>query len=262
VTIGGTPCIASHAGARLRAVRAAGIPEPGGLKARLLLPSYEEEAIRMTWIDISVAVRDGMVHWPDNPPIVIEKTMDMARGAAANVSRIAMGVHTGTHMDAPNHFTPGAASIDQLPFEAGVGPARVIEIHDPRRIDVAELEPHAIAAGERILFKTANSPRAWRSPAFVEDAVYISVEASRWLAAKKVRTIGIDYLSVGGFAADNGVQVHAPLLAAGVAIIEGLDLTGVPPGPCDLVCLPIKVAGGDGAPARAFVRPRGIEVKT
>jgi arylformamidase len=209
----------------------------------------------MSWIDVSVAIRAGMVHWPDNPPIVVEKVMDMAHGDAANVSKIALGVHTGTHMDAPCHFKPGETSIDQLPFEAGVGPARVIAIRDPERITVSELERHAIRAGERILFKTANSPRAWRAAAFVEDAVYITPEAARWLAAKRARTVGIDYLSVGGFAADNGVAVHDALIAGGIAIIEGLDLTDVPEGPCDLICLPIKLVGGDGAPARAFVRP-------
>jgi arylformamidase len=210
----------------------------------------------MTWIDVSVAIRDGMVHWPDNPPIAVEKTMDMAEGAPANVSKIAFGVHTATHMDAPCHFKQGAAAIDQLPFEAGVGPARVIEIRDPTRITVAELEPYDIGFGERILFKTANSPRAWRAGTFDEHAVYLTAEAARWLVAKGVRTIGIDYLSVGSFAEDNGVDVHEPLATAGVAIIEGLDLTDVPPGPCDLVCLPIKLAGGDGAPARAYVQPR------
>jgi arylformamidase len=209
----------------------------------------------MSWMDVSVAIRDGMVHWPDNPPVVVEKTMDMAHGAPANVSRLAFGVHTATHMDAPCHFKDGATAVDQLPFEAGVGPARVIEIRDPERITVAELEPHGIRAGERILFKTANSPRAWRSARFVEDAVHLTAEAARWLADRRVRTIGIDYLSVGGFAADNAVAVHEPLAAAGTAIIEGLDLTGVPAGPCDLICLPIKLAGGDGAPARAYVRP-------
>ena len=163
----------------------------------------------------------------------------------ANVSKIAIGVHTATHMDAPCHFKAGAAAIDQLPFEAGVGPARVIAIRDPERITVTELEPHGIGAGERIMFKTANSPRAWRSAKFVEDAVYITVDAAHWLAARKVRTIGIDYLSVGGFAANNGVAVHQQLLAAGVAIIEGLDLSDVPEGPCDLICLPIKLVGGE-----------------
>jgi arylformamidase len=209
----------------------------------------------MSWIDISVAIRNGMVHWPDNPPVVVEKTMDMDHGDVANVSQIAFGVHTGTHMDAPCHFKPGEDAIDQVPFEAGVGPARVIEIRDPERITVAELEPYDIEFGERILLKTANSPRAWRTDSFVKNAVYLTAEAARWLAAKGIRTIGIDYLSVGGFEADNAVAVHEPLIAANVAIIEGLDLSAVPPGPCDLVCLPIKLAGGDGAPARAFVRP-------
>jgi arylformamidase len=209
----------------------------------------------MTWIDVSVAIRDGMQHWPDNPPIVVEKVMDMAHGDAATVSKIALGVHTATHMDAPSHFKVDGTTIDQLPFDAGVGPARVIEIRDPDRITVAELELHSIGAGERILLKTANSPRAWNTARFVEDAVYLTAEAARYLAERKVRTLGIDYLSVGGYAADNGVAVHEPLLEAGVAIIEGLDLTAVPAGPCDLICLPIKLAGGDGAPARAFVRP-------
>src|SRR5215471_3239583 len=146
----------------------------------------------MSWIDVSVAIRDGMVHWPDNPPVVVERTMDMAHGADATVSKIAFGVHTATHMDAPCHFKPGGAAIDQLPFEAGVGPARVIAIRDPQRITVTELEPYRIEAGERILFKTANSPRAWRSATFVENAVHLTVETARWLAAKQVRTIGID----------------------------------------------------------------------
>jgi arylformamidase len=209
----------------------------------------------MSWIDISVAIRDGMVHWPDNPPVVVARTMDIEHGAKANVSQLSLGVHTATHIDAPFHFRSGAATIDQMPFDAGVGPARVIEIRDPTHITVAELDSQAIAAGERLLFKTANSPRAWQSPTFAQDAVHMSVEAARWLAARRVRTIGIDYLSVGGYAAGNGVEVHRALLDAGIWIIEGLDLTRAPSGPCELVCLPIKIGGGDGAPARAYLRP-------
>ena len=137
--------------------------------------------------------------------------MDMAHGADANVSRIALGVHTATHIDAPVHFEPGTASIDQLPFEAGVGPARVLEIairtHHGR-----ELEPHAITAGERLLFKTANSPAAWRSPRFVEDAVHLTVDARGGSRRSACERSGYDYLSVGGFAADNGVPVHTPLV--------------------------------------------------
>ena len=142
-----------------------------------------------------------------------------------------------------------------IPLAALCGPARVIAISDPREITVAELAANAIGAGERILFRTRNSPHAWQQAHFVEDAVHLTTDAARWLAEHRVMTIGIDYLSVGGFAARNGAAVHHALLDAGIWIIEGLDLTHAPAGPCELMCLPLKIAGGDGAPARAFVRP-------
>ena len=207
------------------------------------------------WIDVTVPIRDGMVHWPDNPPIVVERVQDMARGDAANVSKLSFGVHTGTHVDAPVHFDSSKPGVDAIPLDALCGPARVIAIADPREVTVAELAAANIAAGERILLKTRNSPAAWQAAEFVEDAVHLTIDAARWLAARSVKTIGIDYLSVGGFAANNGEAVHHALLDAGVWIIEGLDLTHVPAGACELICLPLNIAGGDGAPARAIVRP-------
>jgi arylformamidase len=210
------------------------------------------------WIDVTVAIRDGMVHWPGNPPIVVERVEDMARGDAANVTKLSLGVHTGTHVDAPVHFDPRGAGVDAIPFAALCGPARVIAIANPREVTVDELAAAAITAGERILLRTHNSPHAWQQTKFVEDAVHLTLDAAHWLAARKVMTIGIDYLSVGGFAASNGEAVHHALLDAGVWIVEGLDLTHAPPGPCELMCLPMKIAGADGAPARAFVRPRGL----
>ena len=220
-------------------------------------PRYDEGmSTPSPWIDVSVALADGMAHWPDNPPVVVERTQDMACGAAANVSRLSCGVHTGTHMDAPIHFIAGGTAIDQMPLDATVGPARVIAIADHEAVRVAELQAHDIRAGERILLRTRNSPAAWKSATFVEDFVYLTTEAAEWLAARGVRTVGVDYLSVGGYRAGNGVAVHRALLVAGVWIIEGLDLSAVPPGPCDLVCLPLKILGADGAPARAIVRPR------
>ena len=209
------------------------------------------------WIDVSVAIRDGMVHWPDNPPIVVERMMDLEHGDAAIVSKISLGVHTGTHVDAPVHFNAHAPGVEAIPIDALCGKARVIAIADPREVTVRELEAASVQAGERILLKTKNSPAAWQEQTFVEDAVHISVDAARWLAARKVLTVGIDYLSVGGYAAKNGAAVHHALIDAGIWIIEGLDLTHVPAGPCELVCLPIKLAGADGAPARAIVRPLG-----
>jgi len=205
------------------------------------------------WIDVTVTIRDGMVHWPDNPPIVIERVMDIARGDDANVSKISLGVHTGTHIDAPVHFQAKGKGVDQIPLEPFCGLARVIAIRG-KQVTVRDLED--VRAGERILLKTRNSPGAWKkSPKFVEDAVHLTGDAARHLAKRKVLTVGIDYLSVGGYAAGNGHEVHEALIRGGVWIIEGLDLSKVPAGPCELICLPIKLAGSDGAPARAIVRP-------
>ena len=205
------------------------------------------------WIDVSVTLRTGMVHWPDNPPVLIERTQDIGLGDVANVSKISMGAHTGTHMDAPLHFFHKGKGIHSMPLSVGIGQARVIEIHDPESIKLEELRPHQIQRGERVLFKTRNSPRCWGTDDFVEDFVYISQEAARYLAAQQVQIVGIDYLSVGGFTKD-GVETHHALLEAGIWLIEGLNLTNIAPGISELICLPLKIEDADGAPARAILR--------
>jgi arylformamidase len=206
------------------------------------------------WIDVSVPLRTGMVHWPDNPPVSIERVQDIERGDVANVSRLSLGVHTGTHMDAPIHFFRTGKGIDSMPLTATIGQARVIEIRDPESIKPEELHSYGIKRGERVLFKTRNSTRCWQTEDFVEDFVYISQEAARYLAAQQVQTVGVDYLSVGGFFKD-GVETHHALLGAGVWIIEGLNLSNVEPGIYELICLPLKIEGSDGAPSRAVLRP-------
>jgi arylformamidase len=205
------------------------------------------------WIDVSVPLRTGMVHWPDDPPVSIERVQDIERGDVATVSRLSMGAHTGTHMDAPLHFFRTGKSIDTMPLTATLGRARVIEIRDPESIKPEELRPYQIQRDERVLFKTRNSARCWQTDDFVEDFVYISQEAARYLAAQQVQTVGVDYLSVGGFFRD-GVETHHVLLEAGIWIIEGLNLSSVAPGIYELVCLPLKIEWGDGAPARAILR--------
>lgn len=205
------------------------------------------------WIDVSVAFRTGMVHWPDNPPIRITRILDMEHGDACTLSKISMGAHSGTHMDAPVHFLRGGKGLDEMPLSAVIGPARVIAIRDPDCIRVEELRPHRIRRGERILFKTRNSARVWKTDGFIKEFVYLSTEAGRYLAARRVRTVGVDYLSVGGYK-KNGPEVHRALLKAGIWIIEGLDLLRVRPGEYDLICLPLKIAHSDGAPARAVLR--------
>jgi arylformamidase len=209
------------------------------------------------WIDISVPIYSGMVHWPDNPAVRIERIQDLSRGDAANVSKLELGAHTGTHMDAPRHFLADGAGLDELPLDATIGPARVISIVHPQAILPAELEAHRLQAGERVLFRTRNSERCWKNDRFVEDFVYISAAAAQFLVQRKVRTVGIDYLSVGGYVQD-GIETHRILLGAGIWLIEGLNLSAVKAGAYDLICLPLRVVGGDGAPARAVLRPRGL----
>jgi len=146
--------------------------------------------------------------------------------------------------------------VDRMPLDTMVGRARVVEIKDTKSIKPEELFQHRIRRGERILFRTRNSSRVWQTDTFIEDFVFISDEAARFLAERGVRVVGVDYLSVGGFRR-GGSYVHKTLLGGGVWIIEGLDLSRVSPGMYDLICLPLKLDQGDGAPARAILRPVG-----
>src|SRR5580765_7490810 len=149
------------------------------------------------WIDISVTIKSGMAHWPDNPEIVVNKMLDMGRGDVCNVSTLSMGSHTGTHMDGPLHFIRDGKSLDKMPLEATIGPCRVIEIKDNESIKLEQIQGMKFKPGERILFKTPNSRRSWKTDDFDEGFVYISKEAASFLAKARVMTVGIDYLSVG-----------------------------------------------------------------
>ena len=206
-----------------------------------------------SWIDVSVPLRTGMAHWPGDPAPRITRAQDLERGDAYTVSLLEMGAHTGTHMDAPAHVIRRGATIDAMPLDAGVGTARIIGIRDVVSVTVRELRPHRIRRGERILFKTRNSLRSRSTDRFQKDFVYISAEAARYLAERKVRLVGVDYLSVGGFKKD-GVATHQALLGAGIWIVEGLNLSRLTPGPVDIICLPLRLLNADGAPARAIVR--------
>ena len=208
-----------------------------------------------SWIDISVPIHNAMHGWPGNPPTFITMHAGTAKGDVCNVSAMAMSSHSGTHMDSPFHFLHGAKTMDALPWDAVIGPCRVVEIKDPKAIKPAELKKLKLQKGERILFKTPNSARSWKKPEFDKDFVYISKEAAQYIVDCGVQTVGIDYLSVGGFYKD-GIETHHILLGAEVWIIEGIDLSKIKPGEYDLICLPIKFQNGDGAPSRCLIRPR------
>ncbi len=208
---------------------------------------------RAKWIDISAPLRDGMIHWPSDPPINISRVKNMEQGGTVNLSMIYMGVHSGTHVDAPLHFIHKDAGVDEVPLEHMIGRARVIEIRDTNSIKSDELTRHRIRRGERILFKMRNYPHVWQKNEFTEDFVFISDDAAQLLVERSVRVGGVDYLSAGSYR-HSGTDVHKILLSEGVWIIEGLDLSRVSPGRYYLVCLPLRLAQGDGAPARAILK--------
>jgi arylformamidase len=191
--------------------------------------------------DVSVPLREGMVTYPGDPHVRIELAASIAGGDPVNLTRIDFGLHSGTHVDAPVHFIDGAAGVDAIPLEALVGPCEVVEAPDLSRDSVA-----AAPVAERILFKTPNS-QLWASDEFAEDFARLDGEAAMLLVERGVRLVGVDYLSVG----DEGA--HRALLEAGVVPVEGLDLRAVGAGSYELVCLPLRVVGADGAPARAIL---------
>jgi len=212
------------------------------------------DSTKSQWIDISVPLRDAMAHWPSDPPVTIKLAKDIEHGDTANLSVISMGAHSGTHVDAPIHFIKQGQGVDKMPLDTMVGKARVIEIKDTESIKPEELLQQRIRRGERILFKTHNSSHVWQTDEFVEDFVFISDGAARFLVDRGVSLVGVDYLSVGSFKR-GGSYVHKTLLSGGVWIIEGLDLSCVASGEYDLICLPLRLVQGDGAPARAVLRP-------
>ena len=209
--------------------------------------------MKSEFIDVSIPLRNGMVHWPGDAPFSRLQTLHIANGDACNLSQISTSAHIGTHMDAPRHFLADGKGIETMPIAATIGPARVIEIQDPDRISIRELEPHHLAKGERVLFKTRNSAQLWKTHDFQEQFVYIPRDTAHYLAKCEVQTVGVDYLSVGGYEIDSA-ETHRALLGAGIWIIEGLNLEHVEPGNYELICLPLKIVGSDGAPARAVLR--------
>jgi arylformamidase len=207
-----------------------------------------------SWIDVSVPLHNGMPHWPGDKPFQIERQNDLEKGDSDNLSSLSTSAHVGTHMDAPLHFIRGARSIDEMPLEVTMGPARVVAVSSQHQISAADLEPHNLREGERVLFRTRNSDQDWSTAPFKEQFVSIGQDAARFIADRKLTLVGVDYLSVGAYGGDAGGVVHRALLGAGVWIIEGLDLRHIEPGDYELICLPLKLKGAEGAPARALLR--------
>jgi len=200
--------------------------------------------------DVTLAIEEGMLIYPGDPGVSLRRVNRIEDGHTANLSEYTLGSHTGTHVDPPYHFEPGGKKADELPLDAMMGPALVVECRGDV-IDRQFLEGAGLAGAERVLFKTRNS-ESLAAGRFREDFVYLTPDAAEYLLGLGVRLVGIDYLSIEKFHSP-GHAVHHAFLKAGVVIVEGLDLSGVGPGRYHMACLPLKVKGGDGAPARVVL---------
>ncbi|MBE0428844.1 MAG: cyclase family protein [Thermoleophilia bacterium] len=206
----------------------------------------------MQIIDISVPIYTGMVFYPGDTGAVVEPVRRIAEGADSNISELRLGSHTGTHVDAPHHFENNRETVDRIPLEVLVGPARVVDLTGVEALISRE---NLIAAGadgaERLLMKTTNSG-LWARPEFASDFVALAGDGADYLIQQGVKLVGIDYLSIEQFKPEE-YYVHHALLGSGITVLEGTDLSEIEPGDYDLACLPLKVLDADGAPARAVL---------
>jgi arylformamidase len=208
------------------------------------------------WIDISVPIYANMVGGPNDPKVQIKLVRDPDEGAPVTMALVTMISHTATHIDAPRHFYKDGTPIDDLPLETFMGRARVIEIKDSVSIKPEELERHNIRPGERILFKTTNSSWVYDCDTFTTPYVYITRDAAQYLVARKVRLVGIDYITVGGWEdRQDHIFSHQLFLNGGVSILEEINLAGVKPGRYELIALPVRLRQGDAGWCRAVIRP-------
>ncbi len=205
----------------------------------------------MKYHDISVPIHVAMPVYEGDPPCEITLFSSIERGDIANISRLNMGAHTGTHIDAPFHFLGDGKAVHEIPLDSLIGPALVVEIAEADAISRDALVSHHLEGEKRVLLKTSNSS-LWRTEEFRKNFVYIAEDAATYLVDIGVNLVGIDYLSVERYGTANPLT-HLTLLGAGVVVLEGLDLSRVKPGRYQLICLPLRIQGGDGSPCRAVL---------
>jgi len=206
----------------------------------------------MKLYDATLAIHEKMVIFPGDPPFKKEPVSQTQTGDDVNLTRITMGTHLGTHVDPPAHFIENGATVDQLSLETLVGPGVVADLRGCSQIDRRALEKASIADTKRVLMKTDNGPLLLEPP-FHQDYVHLTEDGARYLVECKVCLVGIDYLSIEHHE-NPGSPVHHLLLEAGVLVVEGVHLLEIPPGEYEVLCLPLKIKGADGAPARVLLR--------
>ena len=202
--------------------------------------------------DISVPIRSGGLVYPGNPEIEITLQQAVAKGAGANVSFVRFGSHTGTHADAARHFFDDGQTVDRIPLERLIGPALLLSFPDDlRSVSAADLSNHDLKGRKRVLICTRNSALLSQKE-FVRDYTYLAPDGAQYLVDNGVELVGVDYLSIEQFHSGHH-KTHRILLERSVVILEGLDLSVPAPGEYELICLPLRIEGCDGAPARAVL---------
>lgn len=208
----------------------------------------------MRLYDVSLTITQDLPTWPGDPGLKLELTSQIQKGDLVNLTHLSTSAHMGTHVDAPAHFLDAGGTVEMIPLETLVGPARVIEIMTDQSITAADLKAAGVyGADRRLLIKTINSTFWERGLSeFQEDFIALEADAAAYLVEVGLEVIGIDYLSIAPFL--DPEPTHRILLEAGILIIEGLDLSRIEPGPYQLLCLPLKIEGADGAPARVLLQ--------
>jgi len=200
--------------------------------------------------DITAEIcNDLPVYGGERPEVTI--VAQLANGDPYNLSKISVSAHTGTHADTPLHFVPGGATCTEISLDHFYGPAKVMRISVSSHVQKSDLLPLDIQAGDIILLDTGQS-RYMRQGSLKQDFIALTVEAAQYLAEKKIKTVGIDYLSIDPYGAE-GFPAHKALLGNGIAVLEGLVLENVPEGEYTLSALPLKIQGGEGSPVRAIL---------
>lgn len=208
----------------------------------------------MVLYDISLPISNNLPVWPGDPTVSLTKTMSISKGDNCNLTRIEMGSHAGTHIDAPYHFINDGSTVDAITIETFIGPCLVIEMDSEALIEETDLRKYNLDGYLRILIKTKNS-KLWSKNvrSFDPNYVAVGIDAAQYLAERNIKLIGIDYLSIEAFHSD-GSPVHKLLLKNNIIILEGLNLSGVKAGVYELICMPLNLHNCDGSPARVLLR--------
>jgi arylformamidase len=203
--------------------------------------------------DVTISMSADMPLYPGDPEVVIEPKLRLSNGDSQNLTYYGFGSHTGTHIDAPAHLIADGKTVDHIPIELLLGRTRVIQIGGSEKITAEKLQEHDLSDVVRVLIKTRNSYLWQNDKTFVTTYVHLTPEAAEHLVQNGIKVVGIDYLSVDEYPSEK-LGAHRTLLENDVVIIEGLDLRDVDPGDYEMICLPLKIKDGDGAPTRVILR--------